>query len=251
MSTLRLSTQARLSLGATAPAMGAPDVGTERRWVSWFVKFFYGLGAAGTGVTEVGFSYMLLPYYQGALGLSGSFVGSAVLISMLVDAVTDPLVGQLSDAFRSKLFGRRHLFMYLSVVPACVCTYFLWNPPAHITLDRPWPVPVTDLIFPPSISDGGSALFGWLVCFTIFLRISNTLFTVPHTALVPEFTDDYDERTQLTAIYTAFLFLFGLGLALIGFNTMVTDSEPIPLLGISIPCTRRGRTNLRSNLCST
>jgi Na+/melibiose symporter-like transporter len=116
-----------------------------------------------------------LLYYNQVLGLSPSLCGTAFLIASIVDAVSDPLVGALSDGFRSR-WGRRHPFMLLSALPFAVSIYLLYQPAGGLT---------------------ETGLFIWLTTFSVLVRLSFTFFNVPYLALGAELTDDYHERTSL------------------------------------------------------
>lgn len=133
-------------------------------------------GASGTaeGLVSNGIAFFLLIYYSQVVGLDPSLAGLALLLALVVDAVSDPLIGRWSDRIRSRL-GRRHPLLYASVLPVAVCYYCLWVPPA--------------------LSEAG--MFAWLLAFTIALRLSRTLHSVPFNALLPELAPDYDERTRL------------------------------------------------------
>ena len=99
----------------------------------------------------------------------------ALAIALLIDAVTDPLVGSFSDNLKSPK-GRRHPLMYLAGVPLGIS---LW------------------LVFSPPVGLGEWGLFAWLLATVIAARLALTFFSVPWNALFSEFTDDYDERTQI------------------------------------------------------
>ena len=75
----------------------------ERPPVTARVRWLYGLGAAAYGVKDNGFSYFLIFYYNQVLGLPGAYSGLAILIAMIVDAISDPLVGMWSDNTHSRL----------------------------------------------------------------------------------------------------------------------------------------------------
>ena len=69
-------------------------------------------GASGTasGLVSNGVAYFLLIYYSQVVGLDPSLAGFALLLALVVDAVSDPLVGRWSDHIRTRL-GRRHPFL--------------------------------------------------------------------------------------------------------------------------------------------
>ena len=78
--------------------------------------FSYGVGEVGYLVQEQGFNLLLLFYYQQIVGLPGTLTGIALMISMVVDAITDPIIGGWSDRLKNR-FGRRHPFILASAIP--------------------------------------------------------------------------------------------------------------------------------------
>ena len=143
--------------------------------LSIWTKTAYGIGAVAYGVKNNGFDYFLLLFYGVVVGLDERLVGLALLIALVFDALSDPMVGYWSDNLRSR-WGRRHPFMYASAIPVALTFYLLWNPP----LD--W-------------SDTG--LFIYLTILSILIRTLITLYEPPSAALAPDMTSDYDERTKL------------------------------------------------------
>lgn len=146
-------------------------------------KVAYGIGSVAYGVKNNGFDYFLLIFYSQVLGVDAGLVGVALLIALLADAFTDPLIGYLSDNTRSR-WGRRHPYMYAAAVPIALAYYLLWNPPAGVQ---------------------GNELFGYMLPLAILIRFLITLYEVPCSALGAELTDDYDQRTSLQA----FRYFFG------------------------------------------
>lgn len=165
------------------------------------IRLYYGLGAAPYGIKENGFSYFLLIFYSQVLGLSPVLTSAALSIAIIFDAVSDPIVGYISDNWRSR-WGRRHPFMYVSIVPICIAYGFLWNPPGDIL-------------------DNQTALFFYLVGMTIAVRLMFTFFEVPNTALISELTDDYDERTNLMGLRFMFGWLGGIGIAFLNYSVFL------------------------------
>lgn len=162
-------------------------------------KFTYGLGALGEGIFSRGYEAFAYLYFVQILGMEAWLGGLAMLISTQLDAFSDPVVGVLSDRWRSKN-GRRHPFMYASAVPLALAWYLLLSPPAGLDSFQ---------------------LFLWFTAFSILLRMSLTLYHVPHLALGAELSSDYLERTSivtwrivhglvgsfgLTALFTALFF---------------------------------------------
>ena len=73
-------------------------------------RLAYGVGSVSYAVKDGGFNYFLLLFYSQVIGVDARLVGMAVLVALVFDAFSDPLVGWWSDRMRSPL-GRRHPFM--------------------------------------------------------------------------------------------------------------------------------------------
>ncbi len=169
---------------------------------SIWTKLAYGIGSVAYGVKGNGFSYFLLLYYSQALGVDAAKVGLAIFITFLVDAISDPLVGYLSDNTRTA-WGRRHPFMYAAALPIAVSYWFLWNPPPGLSSD---------------------ALFWYLLCLAILVRTLITFYEIPASALVAELTTDYDERTSYISYRSMFGWIGGVIIAVITLAFLLGDT---------------------------
>lgn len=138
-------------------------------------KLFYGFGSVAYGVKDNGFGFLLLLYYNQVLGLPERWVGLGIMVALVVDALSDPIVGYLSDHLHSR-WGRRHPFMYVSAVPVAVAYYILWTPPAGLS---------------------PRALFVYFIVVAILVRTFLTFYEIPSSSLAPELTEQYEERTSL------------------------------------------------------
>ena len=157
----------------------------------------YGVGQLPEGVKTAAFGFFLLFYYNQVLGLSGTLAGAALFIALLFDAVSDPLVGALSDFTHSR-WGRRHPYLYASALPFSLCFLALFIPPA-------------------GLSEAG--LFAWLLVFAVLTRTTMSFYQVPFLSLGAELSQDYDERTLLAALRNIFQ-LLGMFAVLIGGNLL-------------------------------
>jgi hypothetical protein len=175
---------------------------------SWLgTKLYYGFGSVAYGVKDNGFSYFLLLYYNQVLGLPAEWVGAAIMLSLVFDAFSDPVVGYVSDNLHSR-WGRRHPLMYASVLPVAVSYLLLWNPPAG--LER-------------------GALFTYLLVVAILVRTFITLYEIPSSSLVAELTDDYDERTSMLSYRYFFGWWGGLTMALIAYFVLLRSTPEYPV----------------------
>lgn len=168
-------------------------------------KLAYAVGAAAESGIGMAFNAFNFLFYTTVLGLSGTLAGLAVTIALVFDAVSDPLVGSISDRWRSPL-GRRHPFLYAAPIPMALAFVAIYSPPA-------------------GLSEPG--LFVWFTTFTILLRTAQTLYQVPHLALGAEITTGYHERSVLMSWNTAFTMIGTFGvyyLAWTWFGTLETGT---------------------------
>jgi len=163
---------------------------TASRRLSVPVMFAFGVGGIGQAAITMGIYGFLLFYYQQIVGLSGSLTGIALGIALAVDGISDPLIGSLSDRFRSR-FGRRHPMMLFAIVPTAVSFILLYSPPEDY---------------------GQTGYFIWLTFFTVAVRTSITFYNVPHLALGAEMAKDYEQRSSLFAFHTVISGIGGAGL---------------------------------------
>lgn len=145
-------------------------------------KLSFGLGGGVNAIKTDFFVWYLGAYYLTVLGLNPILTGSALLLALFVDAISDPLIGTFSDRINSK-FGRRHILMGLSLVPISITYFMLFIP------DKNW-------------SEG--SLFFWLFSFTILTRFSVTLFDIPHRALAAEIPNTYEEKANIMSMREGF-----------------------------------------------
>ena len=173
-------------------------------------KLAFGVGQTAEGLKFNAFNTFLLFYYSQILGLSASICGLAIFIALCVDAITDPIAGYLSDNTKSK-WGRRHPYMFVSIIPLGISFYCLFNPPTGMT-DNP--------------------LFIWLTVTAIGVRVSMTLFSIPHMSLGAELSDDYVERSSIFGVSTFFGFFGGITCAALGYLWFfkATPEQPNGLL---------------------
>jgi len=90
-------------------------------------KLLYGLGSVAFGAKGQLLGLLLL-FYNQLMGMPAALVSLALAISLTIDALWDPMVGQVSDNLRTP-WGRRHPLMYASAIPLAISWLLLWHPP--------------------------------------------------------------------------------------------------------------------------
>lgn len=171
--------------------------------LSLSTKLFYGFGSIAYGAKDGAFKSFLLIYYNQVVGLPAGLVAGAILLALVADSVLDPIIGQVSDGLRSR-WGRRHPFMYASALPTAASFLLLFMPPTD------W---------------SHSALFAYIVVVSVLVRSFIALYEIPSSALGPELSADYDERTAIMAYRYMFAIVGG---ALLYIVTMKVFLRPEP-----------------------
>lgn len=149
----------------------------ESRRLGRTTRWAFGIGALSSGLAGQAITVLALIFYNQVVGMSAAAVGLALMISLISDAFWDPAIGLWSDRTRSRI-GRRHPFMYASIIPAGIAFWALWSPP-------------------PGMSAEGN--FIWLLATLMAVRFFISLSEIPSTSLAPEMAPDYDARTTLIA----------------------------------------------------
>ncbi|MCC7198151.1 MAG: MFS transporter [Gammaproteobacteria bacterium] len=170
------------------------------------IKLAYGSGQFAEGLKNGAMGTFLVFYYSQVLGMPGSLAGLAVGTALIIDALTDPLAGSISDHWHSR-WGRRHPFMMASMFPLGICFFLLFAPPVR----------------------GDMALFVWLVAFTNLTRTAMTFYHVPHLALGAELTTDYSGRVSLVGFRMFFNVFGGFAATMIGFQFFFAPSAAFPV----------------------
>ena len=149
-------------------------------------KMVYGVGAFGYGAVNQTFGNFLMFFGTAFLGLSGTLMGLAIAISTVWDAVTDPIVGAMSDRYHGGRLGRCQTFMLAGAIGIAVINISIWSVPSG------WSEPVKFF----------AMLFTLLAVETF-----NTVYSTPYSALGIDMAANYDDRTGVQSYKTAFAFL--------------------------------------------
>lgn len=142
----------------------------------------YGVGNLGYGFISQLMAVYLVFYATAILKMPGSLIGLVLSISVVWDAVSDPVMGYLSDKTVSR-YGRRHPYIIIGAVLAAATNIMLWRIDADQSM---W------------------MKFILVLLAVILLKTFLTIFITPYSALGAELSTDYDERSYIQAIKTAF-----------------------------------------------
>lgn len=157
--------------------------------LGFVTKVTYGLGSLSFGVGAAIMSAGLLQlYFNQVLGLPAVWVGAAIMASIVIDAVIDPLIGRYSDGLKGR-FGRRHTLMYAAAIPSALAFWVVWHMPSG--LSQPM-------------------MLGFMVASLIAARVAISFYEIPSIALAPELATNTHDRTTLFA-WRWFFVILGTG----------------------------------------
>jgi len=114
------------------------------------------------------------------LGINAFWVGVVLAVPLLWDAITDPIMGNISDNFKSK-YGRRRPFIFVGAILMGLSFASIWMMPMG------W---------------GDAGKLAWFLTTSLLFYTAYTIFSVPFIALTYEMTPDYDERTSVQGYVT-------------------------------------------------
>jgi len=184
-------------------------VGVTPAKVPYRLKLAFGAGSVAYGIKDNGFAVFLLIFYNQVMGLPANLVGFAVMVALIIDAFVDPLIGHLSDRTDTR-WGRRHPWLYASILPVGLSWFMLWHPPAL----------------------GQTEMLVYLTVSAILVRTAIALNEVPSMAMLPEITQDYHERTDVIRYRFLFGWIGGLTLLFLAYAVFLapTPEQPAGLL---------------------
>ncbi|NLW45787.1 MAG: MFS transporter [Firmicutes bacterium] len=161
----------------------------------------------GFGICDLGgnalftiMAFWLMNYLTDTVGLAAGLAGTALMIGKVWDAITDPLMGYISDRTRTR-WGRRRPYIFSGGILVFAAMAWMFTNPR-----------LTDQ----------NLLFYWAVGVYCFLNLGYTILNIPYSALTPELTSDYNERTILNGYRMSF--------AVIG--TLIGAGAVLPLISL-------------------
>lgn len=158
------------------------------------VKLGYGIGSIGDAILyDFMFTYFLW-FLTDFAGISPVWAGTVILISVIWDAISDPIMGFITD-FSTNPRGRRRPFLIKGIIPLSVITvmcFITWNG-----------------------SEVGKVIYYILIAIVFWTFY--TMVTIPYYAMVPELTSLDKERTSIVTISSVFIQFGYLILAVVPF----------------------------------
>ena len=152
------------------PAVSSPPPSR----LAWSTQVGYASADFGLSAVEIVLRLYLLKYYTDVVGLGAGWAGLALAIGLLIDAVTDPLMGEMSDRTKARIGRRPYLIAGAIVLSAG-----------------------SILVFRPISAFSEPLKFLWLLGTYSLLNVGLTVLAVPFTAMSGELSTDRHERSVL------------------------------------------------------
>jgi GPH family glycoside/pentoside/hexuronide:cation symporter len=163
-------------------------------------KLGFGVCDLGGNLFFTAMGFWSLNYLTDTVAVPAAWAGMAVMVGKLWDAVTDPMLGFLSDRTRSR-WGRRRPYLLFGAVPLFLSMWWFFTNP-HIA------------------SPAWAAV--WAAFALCLLNTAYTVVNIPYSSLTPELTQDYHERSSLNG--------FRFGFAVVG--TILGAGAVLPIVGL-------------------
>jgi GPH family glycoside/pentoside/hexuronide:cation symporter len=145
------------------------------------------MGDLGAAIVAAIQGFFLNAFLLDVAGVRPAAAGTIFLLVKIWDSVNDPLIGALTDKTNTR-WGRRRPWLLFGAIPFGLTFFLHWLAP--------------DL--------GATGKFFYYLVAAILLDTAYTAVNVPYTALTPELSTDYDERTSLNAYRFGFSILGGM-----------------------------------------
>lgn len=143
----------------------------------------WGLGTLAVGILFNTTSMLLMRYLTDYVGMAAALAGFLISASKIYDALTDPVMGAISDRTRSR-WGRRRPWLLAGSLLCGVALVALFNVPAGL--------------------DGGTRV-AYVTFLLLLFATAYTVFAVPYMAMPAEMTADYHERARLISFRVGFI----------------------------------------------
>jgi oligogalacturonide transporter len=159
----------------------------------------YGVGDIYGGGSFLIISLLFMYFLTDTVGLPGTLAGAVMLPGKVWDAISDPLMGYISDNMKSR-YGRRRIFFLWGILPVALSFMLMW---------------VTVRFANPYLT------FAYYSFIFILFRTAFTMVMVPYSALNAEMTTDYKVRMRLSG--TRMIFSQGSSLVCAVIPKMIMD----------------------------
>ena len=154
-----------------------PSTSPSTKSVAMSQKIAFGFGMLANQMFPAALGVFIIVLVQD-LGFAAILWGIIQFLPRVFDAITDPIMGFISDNTRSK-WGRRRQYVFIGAILMGIAYVAMWQ------LHK---------------GDGVLYNFIYFLCWSLVFYLGLTIFSVPYVAMGYEISDDFHERTQIMAI---------------------------------------------------
>lgn len=145
--------------------------------VPLYQKVAFGIGSLANQLFAAALGIFMIVLVMG-LGMDPLLVGILGAVPRLFDAITDPLMGYISDNSRTR-WGRRRPYIFVGAIITGVAFMLMWQ------------------IYP---ENGEAYNFVYFLLLSLLFYLGYTIFATPLVALGYEMSPDFHERTRIMAV---------------------------------------------------
>ena len=149
----------------------------ENNSVGIMPKIAFGIGMLGNQMFPASLGIFIVVLIQN-LGFSPLLYGVIAFIPRFFDAITDPIMGFISDNTRSK-YGKRRQYVFLGAIITGISFILMWQ---------------------LYIENGIVFNFWYFLLCSLGFYLGITIFGIPFVAMGYEMSEDFHERTKIMAV---------------------------------------------------
>lgn len=162
---------------------------TEKKYLKWYNKVGYGSGDIAGNVVYAFLTSFVMIYLTDTVGLNAGIVGTLIMVSKLLDGVTDVFFGNMIDKTKSKM-GKARPWMFYGFFGCALTLFGVFAIPTNI---------------------GQVAQYAWFfICYTSLNAVFYTANNIAYAALTSLVTKNSKERVEMGSF--RFMFSFGTNL---------------------------------------
>ena len=151
-------------------------------------KVFYGMGALMDGGGVALMSCVMLKYMEGGLGIPMAIASTIMMVAKIWDAITDPLMGFISDNTRGR-YGRRKPYMVVGGVLLIIGIFLLFLPVEQ------WGI---------ISAENQAGLVAWMVIMYLLWNTFSTITMVPYCSMSSDISPSFKERNNANTVKLVF-----------------------------------------------
>lgn len=161
-------------------------------------NYAWGVGGVADNLLTFGLAWTIIPVFNIGYGVNAFWLGVVIFLPRVIDVMTDPIMGVISDRTKSR-WGRRRPYIFVGAILMAALFALLWMPPMG-ALEKATAAAGAGLWGLPPFPQGDELrLLVWIGVIYTVLTLAYTVFSVPYIAFGYEFTRNYDEMTKVMA----------------------------------------------------